>query len=110
MKGIFLMATSHVHGDFEPMGVHAQQMQDICDNQNAAMSHLGSLLEGLGMSMQGAAGTAMQTLGHNLKDEGHQIATMYADHSTLMHQNVVAYDNAEQDNMHLLSQIAHGLH
>jgi hypothetical protein len=35
---------------------------------------------------------------------------MYADHSTLMHQNVVAYDNAEQDNMHLLSQIAHGLH
>jgi hypothetical protein len=106
MKGIFLMATNHVHGDFEPMGVHAQQMQSYCDNQNAAMQQLGSLLEGLGGSMQGGAGHAMQNLGAQLKDEGTQIATMYNDHSTLMQQNVTAYDNQEQDNMSLLNSIA----
>jgi uncharacterized protein YukE len=106
MKGIFLMATSQVFGDFEPMGADAQQMQSICDQQNASMQQLGSLLEGLGASMQGSAGTAMQNLGMQLKDEGTQIATMYNDHSTLMQQNVQAYDNQEQDNMNLLSSIA----
>jgi uncharacterized protein YukE len=106
MKGIFKMAASQVYGDFDPMGANAQQMQNICDNQNAAMQHLGSLLEGLGVSMQGQAGTAMQNLGAQLKSEGTQIATMYQDHSELMQQNVAAYNNQEQDNMQLLNSIA----
>jgi uncharacterized protein YukE len=109
MKGTFDMASNHVATEFDALGSNAGAINDISHTQQTAMQGLGQMLEGLGISMQGRAGNAMQTLGAELQDEGNQIASLYQEHSYLMNQNKVSYENQELDNANIVGQIL-GMH
>jgi uncharacterized protein YukE len=100
------MATNQVHSNFEPMGADAQTLQNICDQQNQHMQQLGSTLENLNVALQGGAGGAFQSLGEQLKSEGTQIATMFQEHSQLMHQNVTTFEQQEADNTNIINSVA----
>jgi uncharacterized protein YukE len=95
-----------IYGQLEGIANNASGLQEVSDNQAAIMQHLSSTCEGLVPNLQGLAGTAMQQAGQQLHTAGMQMAAAFADHSQMMTNNASLLSGRDQDNAHILSQVA----
>ena len=95
-----------IHGVLDGIAADAQGLQGVSDETAAAMHQLGSTLEGLTSTLQGSAGVAMQNVGAELHQRGMMMSTQFADHSHKMNNNGQILDTGDQDNAHLLAQVA----
>ena len=95
-----------IHGVLDGIANDAQGLQGVSDEQAALMSQFGSTLEGLGATLQGSAGTAMQNVGAQLHQQGLMFSSTFADHSAKMANNGNILNTGDEDNAHLLAQVA----
>lgn len=94
-----------IHGVLDGIAADAQGLQAVSDEQSAMMSSFASTLEGLGATMQGSAGVAMQNVGAQLHQQGLMFTSQFADHSAKMSNNGNILNTGDEDNAHLLSQV-----
>jgi len=95
-----------IFGQLDGIASNASGLQEVSDNQAAIMQHLSSVCDGLAPNLQGQAGTAMQQAGQQLHTAGMRIASTFADHSQMMNNNAALLDSRDQENSHILSQVA----
>jgi uncharacterized protein YukE len=95
-----------IHGVLDGIAADAQGLQAVSDEQSGLMSSLASTLEGLGATLQGSAGVAMQNTGAQLHQRGLMSTTQFADHSAKMSNNGNILNTGDEDNAHLLNQVA----
>jgi uncharacterized protein YukE len=108
MKGMSTMATgaSSIYGQLDGIASNAQGLQQVSDTQAAIMQHLASTCDSLVPNLQGAAGTAMQQAGQQLHASGMRFASLFADHSHMMNNNAALMGGRDQENAHILGQVA----
>lgn len=94
-----------IFGQLDGIANNAQGLQNVSDNQAAIMHHVGSICDGLAPNLQGAAGKAMQHAGQQLHAHGIKIASAFADHSHMMHNNAALMSSRDEENQHILSQV-----
>lgn len=94
-----------IHGVLDGIAADAQGLQAVSDEQAAMMSSFASTVEGLGATMQGSAGVAMQNVGAQLHQQGLMFTSQFADHSAKMSNNGNILNTGDEDNAHLLSQV-----
>lgn len=94
-----------IHGVLDGIAADAQGLQAVSDEQAAMMSSLASTVEGLGATLQGSAGVAMQNVGGQLHQQGLMFTSQFADHSAKMSNNGNILSTGDEDNAHLLSQV-----
>ena len=97
---------SSIYGQLDGIASNASGLQDVSDTQAAIMQHLGSVCDGLVPNLQGAAGTAMQQAGQQLHARGAQMSSAFADHSHMMNNNAALLGSRDQENAHILGQVA----
>jgi uncharacterized protein YukE len=97
---------SSIFGQLDGMASNASGLQEVSDNQAAIMQQLSSVCDGLAPSLQGQAGTAMQQAGQQIHAAGMRTASTFADHSQMMSNNAQLLDSRDQENSHILNQVA----
>ncbi|WP_139333332.1 hypothetical protein [Mycobacterium sp. SP-6446] len=97
---------SSIYGALEGIASNASGLQEVSDTQAAIMQHLGSICDGLAPNLQGMAGTAMQQAGQQLHAHGMRMASAFADHSHMMNNNASLLSGRDQENAHILGQVA----
>jgi uncharacterized protein YukE len=95
-----------IHGELDGIAQDAQGLQEVSDQQAAIMNSLASSMESLAPAMQGSAGIAMQNVGAQLHAEGMKFSTHFADHAQKMHNNAQILQSHDEDNQHIISQVA----
>jgi uncharacterized protein YukE len=99
-----------ITGHLDGIASNASGLQDVSDTQNGIMQHLGSTFDGLAPNFHGQAGTAMQQLGQQLHAAGAQLASTFADHSHMMHNNATLLGSSDEQHAHVINQVANLTH
>ncbi|MDP7707379.1 WXG100 family type VII secretion target [Mycobacterium sp. TY815] len=95
-----------IHGELDGIASDAQGLSEVSDTQANIMHSLGSAMEALVPVMHGAAATAMQHVGEQLHAQGMRFSATFADHAHKMATNGQIFQTHDEDNTHIISQVA----
>jgi uncharacterized protein YukE len=95
-----------IHGELDGIAQDAQGLQVVSDTQASIMHSLASSMEALIPAMHGGAATAMQNVGEQLHAQGMRFSTTFAEHSHKMATNGQIFQTHDEDNQHIISQVA----
>lgn len=96
---------SHIFGDLDGIQADAAELQNISDNQAAAMNALASMLDTAATAMQGPAGAMLQQVGADMHTTGMMFSGQFGDHSQKMHHNQVTLDSTDGDNHGIIAAV-----
>jgi uncharacterized protein YukE len=102
----FAPGAGAIHGELDAIAQDAQGLQDVSDTQATIMHGLASAMESLVPAMHGGAAVAMQNVGEQLHQQGMRFSTTFAEHSHKMGNNGQIFQTHDDDNQHIISQVA----
>lgn len=94
-----------IYGQLDGIAQDAQGLQEVSDTQASLVQGLANTMEGLGVSLRGMAGNAMQQVGEQLRHQGTMFSTEFADHSQKMSNNGQVINTADEEHAHMISQV-----
>ena len=97
-----------IFGETDGIMADASSLDDISQNQAAAMHRLGSALDTAGMAMQSRAGTVLQAVGADIKNTGLMFSNEFSDQSSKMINNGVVLTNTDDDAANLFGAVDAG--